>query len=125
MNKVILQGRLTKDIEYREYGENKIAKGNLAVSREKKETDGSYKSDFINITAFGNNASLLKDYTKKGDRLLIDGKLQTSSYEKDGEKRISYEVIIDKFDFIEKREKDIDANLPYEKMHEQVNSLPF
>lgn len=80
MNQVSLIGRLTRDVEMRESkdGETAIALFTLAVDR------GGLKSneaDFISCRAFGKTAEFLEDYTGKGDRIGVTGRIQTGSYE--------------------------------------------
>lgn len=104
MNNVQLLGRLTKDFElsYQSKTGLAIAKSSLAINRINK--DGA---DFINIVAFGKQAESLAQYTKKGDRLLInDGSINTGSYEnKEGKKVYTTDIIINRFSFIEQSEK--------------------
>lgn len=102
MNKIILVGRLAKDVELRyTTGENPKAVGRfvLAVARPRKREE----ADFITCVAFGKIAETLDRYISKGNRLAIAGHLQTGSYEKDGRRIYTTDVIVDDFDFIEPR----------------------
>ena len=102
MNKTQLLGRLTKDIDLR-YTQNQTALGRftLAVPRMKKE-DGS---DFIQCKVWGKRAEVMEKYIKKGHKVCIEGRLEAGSYEKDGKKHYTTEVVVEDFDFIESREK--------------------
>ena len=104
MNKVILVGRTTKDIELSySTGEKAQAVGrfNIAVQRKYKNSEGNYEADFPSCVAFGNNAEFISKYFKKGDMIGIVGHLQTGSYVgKDGTKRYSENVIVDEVDFV-------------------------
>lgn len=94
MNKVILTGNLTRDIEARQTTNGKsVVSASIAVNREYKEVDGSYSVDFINFVAWGAQADYLAQYAKKGDRLEIVGRWQVRSYEKDGQKVRVDEVV--------------------------------
>ena len=96
INRVILTGNLTKDNELKDVGTTKILRNTLAVKREFKKDE----TDFINITAFNKTAELIAKYTQKGSKLLIQGRLQIGSYEKDGVKRQTADVIVENIEFI-------------------------
>lgn len=108
MNSVTLLGRITKDFEgtYSQKG-NLIARTSLAINR---PTEGV---DFINIKAFNKTAETMGKHIKKGERVLIQGHIQTGSYQnKEGKTIYTTEVIIDRFEFIEpakKQEKTSDV----------------
>lgn len=103
MNKVILYGRLTKDIELKKNGELTYTKFSLAVAREFKKEEGT-QADFINCITWGKTAENLSNFTQKGCRLLLQGRLQANTYEdKDGFKKTAYEVVADKIVFLDFR----------------------
>jgi len=106
LNLVILQGNITKDIDVKVKGELVIANFSMAVSRMKKG-----ETDFFNCTAFNKNAELIGNSLHKGSPILINGHLQNSSYEKDGHTVYKTDVIVDRFDFIGKKE-DNTSNTP-------------
>ena len=104
MNKVILIGRLTKDSELR-YTETNLAvcDFSLAVDRDYEKD----KADFINCKVFGKLAETLNKYTKKGDLIATVGRISTGSYEKDGKKVYTTNVIVDSVKFLQtKKEED-------------------
>ncbi len=96
MNKVILMGRLTRDPEVR-YSQGAeplaIARYSLAVNRRFKR-DGEPDADFINIVAFGKNGEFAEKFFQKGQQVSVVGHLQTGSYEKDGVRRYTTDVIV-------------------------------
>ena len=97
MKRVILIGNLTKDNELKQAGQTNILKNCLAVKREFKKDE----TDFINIVAWGKTAELISKYTQKGSKLLVEGRIQVSSYEaQDGTKRYSTDVIVEKIEFV-------------------------
>ena len=102
MNKVILMGRLTRDTEVR-YSQSAtpvaVAKYGLAV-RKSFAKQGESEVDFFNITAFGKIAENANKYLHKGDMVSIVGRLQTSSWDDNGTKRTSIEIIIEEQHFI-------------------------
>lgn len=99
MNKVILLGRLVKDVELKQAKQLTLAEGSLAVSG---NADGS--TVFIDFTAFGKTAEALA-LVKKGNRILVEGRLILNKFEKkDGTKVSQHKIVIQSFDFIEKKE---------------------
>ena len=98
MNSVILMGRLVRDVELKQTSTGKTyCRFSLAVKKEFTK-DGA---DFINCVAWDKRAEILANYLSKGQRILIQGRLNTSSYEANGETRYSTDVIVDKITFIE------------------------
>lgn len=101
INDVTLVGRLSVDLELKKIGETELINFNIAVPRDFKNEDGNYETDFIRCVAFGNLATRLNEYCKKGDLVGIIGKIQVSNYEdKDGNRRTSYEVVCSKISFL-------------------------
>jgi len=82
MNKVILDGRLVKDVELR-YTESGKAVANfaLAVQRDYKDQDGNRPTDFPQLVIWGQKAEALANFNKKGDRINIVGRIETRSYQ--------------------------------------------
>lgn len=105
MNKVILMGRLTRDPEIRYTGETCIARFSLAVDRRKK-TEGGQAADFPSIVAFGKTAEFVEKYIHKGMKIALEGRLQTGSYEKDGVKHYTTDVVADSVEFAESKKAD-------------------
>lgn len=110
MNSVSLMGRLTRDAELR-YASNTemaILRFNVAVdrrlSKEKRqeaENNNQPTADFINCIAFGKTAEVIGQYFGKGNKIAITGHIQTGSYEKDGQRIYTTDVVVDSFDFVE------------------------
>lgn len=114
MNKVILLGRLTRDpeIRYSAGAEQKaVAKFSLAVNRAYKK-DGEQSADFINIVAFGKNAEFAEKYFRKGQQILVEGRWQTGSFEKDGKKVYTNDCIVERFDFADSKKDDAPPDQP-------------
>ena len=130
MNKTILVGRLTKDPDVRyTQGQNAtaVARFTLAVDRRYK-TDGGQSADFISCVAFGKTAEFIEKYFHKGVKIALDGRIQTGSYEKDGVKHYTTDVVAESVEFAEsKRTNDTQAEQPageWAEMPEDVE-LPF
>lgn len=105
MNRVCLNGRLTKDIDLR-YTQNNVAVASftLAVQRKFKNSNGDYESDFINCITYKKMAELMNEYIKKGDLIGVEGRIQTRNYEnKEGKRVYITEIIVDSVDFLSTR----------------------
>lgn len=109
MNLVILYGRLTKDPELR-YSQGGTAntfttvavdRGLSKEKRQEAEANGQPAADFIGIKAFGKTAEILSNYFHKGNRIAVEGKIATGSYEKNGQVIYTTDVIVNRVHFIE------------------------
>lgn len=107
MNKTFLIGRLTKeiDLKYTTDGQTAIARFTLACDRGKDKDGNDRGADFIQCVAFGRRAETLERYVRKGHKIQITGRIQTGSYEKDGVKRYTTDVIVQEFEFLEPKSK--------------------
>lgn len=101
MNRVILCGRLTADPEIRysqKDGENlTFANYTLAIDRIKDGTD------FPRCVAIGKNGEFASKYLKKGTKIIVEGRIQTGSYEKDGHKVYTTDVLVERHEFCESK----------------------
>lgn len=96
LNKVQLIGNLGKDPEIRYTPEGKqIAKFSMAINRSYKNKEGGTIDDtqWVNIEAWTGLAKVIEEYLKKGDRVYIEGRLKTESYDKDGETKYFTKVV--------------------------------
>lgn len=102
-------GRLVKDPDIRyaqtQNGQLCIAAFNLAVDRKFKK-DGEQTADFISCKAFGKTAEFIQKYFHKGMKMGVVGRIQTGSYEKDGVKHYTTDIIIEEVEFLEKKENN-------------------
>ncbi len=104
MNKVILIGRLTRDVEIYKNNDSTVAKYSLAVDR--KYNREQQQADFINCVAFGKQGEFAEKYLKKGIKIAVAGRIQTSSYKnKDGQTVYTTDVVVDEHEFCESKEK--------------------
>ena len=104
MNRVFLSGNLTRDPEVR-YSQTGMAfaRMGIAVQRRVSKNKDANKDvkdvDFFNIVAFDKTAEFCGRYLTKGSRVFVEGYLQTSSYEKDGVKRTSIDIMVNNIEF--------------------------
>lgn len=117
MNKTQLLGTMTRDCEinYTQTG-TVIGTFSVAWNEKRKQQDGSYKdtAHFFECTAWGRTAENISKYFHKGSRILIDGRLNFSQWEKDGQKRSKVDIIVERFDFI-----DRSGNKPQQQAQQQ------
>lgn len=112
MNKVTLLGRVGKDPDVRKLEWGTVAGFSLATDESYKDKDGNKveKTEWHNITCKGGLADVVERYVMKGNRVMVEGKIQMREYEKDGDKHRFYEIIahgIEIIDWPEKSEKPI------------------
>ena len=98
MNLVVLHGRVSRDpdVKTTASGQN-VARLTIAVDKYSK--DGNRAADFIGCVAFGRTAELLGKYFPKGKEILAEGRIQTGSYEKDGKKIYTTDVVLERVEF--------------------------
>lgn len=98
MNYVGLMGRLTRNPELKQTSSGKsYCRFSIAVKKEFVK-DGV---DFINCVAWDKRAEFIANYFGKGQRILIQGRINVGTYEVNGEKRNSFDVVVDRAEFIE------------------------
>lgn len=107
MNKVILIGRITKDIELRKTQSGmSYARFTVAVNRRFKSKDQQGQdADFISCIAWDKRAETMYQYLGKGSQVGIEGRIQTGSYERDGQRVYTTDVVVENFDFLESRQQ--------------------
>lgn len=122
MNRILLQGRLTKEPEIRLTTKNdKVARFTIAVDRDFNREE----TDFINCVAFKNTAAFIESYFGKGDMVLIAGRLQMQQYTaKDGSNRTAAEVMTDNVWFCGGKTKDATTGAQFAEV-EDDGQLPF
>ena len=97
MNKVILMGRLTKDVEMRQTPNGiAVARFAIAVNRRFKNANGEYDVDFINCIAWRQTGEFIARYFQKGSMIAVVGSIQSRSWDSnDGKKQYAMEVVVD------------------------------
>lgn len=105
MNRVVLVGRITKDIELKKTSSgSSVVNFTVAVNRTFTNASGEREADFINCVAWGRTADNMAAYISKGSLVGVDGRIQTRSYEnQQGQKTYVTEVHADKVQFLESK----------------------
>jgi single-strand DNA-binding protein len=102
LNKVMLIGNLTRDPEMKSLPSGiKVTNFSIATNRTWKDKDGSKKesTEYHNIVTFGRQAEIIAQYMKKGSSIMVEGRLQTRSWEADGKKNYRTEIMAENFQF--------------------------
>lgn len=116
MNKVILMGRLTKDVEirYTQTNNTAVASFNLAVNRRFVKEGEERQADFFNIVALGKLGEFCSKYFKKGQQVGIIGRLQTRNWEDEqGQKHYVTEVVAEEAYFADSKKNSEESNDPF------------
>ena len=106
LNQVTLMGNLTRDPELRQTptGQN-VTSFSLALNRSYKDQSGEWQeaTDYIDCVAWGPLAERVAQYLSKGRRCLVQGRLQSRSWEQEGQKRSKVEVLASDVTFLDSR----------------------
>lgn len=127
MNQVFLLGRLTRDPEVRYTSTGKVVCSiYLAVDRPFTNQNGEREADFIPVVIWGKQGELIGNNVYKGQRLLVEGRLQIRSYDaKDGSKRYVSEVIARNVSFIERKGDNGTSSKANFESFENGDEIPF
>lgn len=106
LNQVTLMGNLTRDPELRSIPSGQqVCSFSLALNRSYKDQSGEWQeaTDYIDVTAWGPLGERVAQYLSKGRRCLVQGRLQSRSWEQDGQKRSKVEVLASDVTFLDSR----------------------
>ena len=107
MNKTILSGNITNDLEIRKTPTNKsVLSFKIAVNDgygEKKTTD------YLKCVAWENTAELIAKYCRKGSKILVEGKSKSEQYEKDGQRMYNDYILVNSVEFLDTRKETADT----------------
>lgn len=102
LNKALIYGNLTRDPELKSLPSGmQVCSFSLATNRVYKDRDGKRQeaTDYHNIVVFGRQAETSAQYLKKGAGVFVEGRLQTRSWDKDGQKQYRTEIVADRVQF--------------------------
>ena len=131
LNKIIVMGRLTKDVEMRHtQSGNAVASFTIACDRDFKAKNGEKETDWLDVVAWRNTAEFVSKYFSKGRMAVVEGRLQTRTYEdNNGNKRKVTEIVADNVYFGDsKKESDPLDNFVKENKFVEVDDdddIPF
>ncbi len=126
LNKVVLAGRLTADVELKQTPSGvSVCSFTLAINR-KFQANGQQQTDFIQCQAWRQTAEFISKYFKKGSAICIVGSIQVRSWtDSNNQKRNATEVVVDEAMFVDGKNDSQGAEVPnYEEMNAD-DDLPF
>jgi single-strand DNA-binding protein len=106
LNKVLIVGNLTRDPELKSLPSGvQVASMGVATNRVWRDKEGNRKEDteFHNVVVFGRQAETSAQYLRKGSTVMVEGRLQTRSWEADGQKKYRTEIVADRIQFGSRR----------------------
>ena len=124
MNKIIIGGRIVNDLEPRSTEDGKhFLNFRIAINEGSKEKQ---ITNFFNVNAWNNVADFISKYFIKGRKILLEGSLKTSQYEKDGNKLTNTYILVHSAEFMDskKEEKEEEFTQP-DKVVFEDDDLPF
>jgi len=125
INKVIIAGRITKDIELN-YSASNMAFTKFSVALDRYNGQGKENTtDFINCVTFGKTAESISKFLGKGRKIIVEGNIKTGSYDKDGTKVYTTDVLIEKWDFADSKKNDDEISTDGFTPIEADDDLPF
>jgi single-strand DNA-binding protein len=99
MNKIVIQGRLTRDPEVKDIGQDlRVWRISVAVDR-RKSKDGTKKTDFFTCDAWGKTGDTISQYFHKGDGIILFGRMESNRNESDGKTLTYWNLNVEEFDF--------------------------
>jgi len=127
LNNINLMGRIGDNPSVRYTQSQKpVATVNVAVDRDIVGADGTRGTDWITVVAWGKTAEFLANNFHKGDPIVISGRLQMRNWEdKNGNKRVSAEVVADRLYFVPKTQASAAPNTDFSAMEDPDEGLPF
>ena len=129
MNKTILMGRLTRDPETRYTQTNNIQVTSFTLAVNRRFTkEGEQQADFINIVAWNKTAEFVSKYFKKGQQVVVIGRIQTRTWDDDqAQKHYVTEVIAEEVYFADSKKEDsqVTSNQNEFEQIQNDDDLPF
>ena len=113
LNKVFIMGRITSPLELKQTPNGKsVTSFSVAIDKGKDKEGKELPADFIPVQVWGSRAEFVTKYFDKGSLILIEGSLRTGTYEKDGQKRFSMNVVADSVSFTGEKSRGNAAPVP-------------
>jgi len=122
MNKIILTGNICRDIEVKYYNDKKYTKNTIAVKRDYKNKEGNYDSDFFPFTVWGIQSEFMEKYAKKGDKIIICGKMLNNNYEKDGQTVYSNDIQVESIELLKPKPQEAEDELPFDNSVVEIDN---
>ena len=127
VNKVILLGRLGGEPESRQAGSTTVSNFTVATSEKFKNQQGEWqeRTEWHRVVAWGRLAEICKEYLHKGSQVYIEGRLQTRSWEKEGVKQYTTEIVISEMQMLDIRREGSSSPPVPEEVTGASDDIPF
>ena len=131
VNKVILLGNIGQELELKyTSGGKAYVRLSIATTEKWKNNEGDYqeKTTWHRVTFWNKQAEVIAEYMKKGDQIYVEGRINNGSYEKEGVKHYTTDIIGASFSFVgnKKKEEKEEKSLPINEEEEaDDDDLPF
>ena len=114
LNKVCLIGNIGKSPEYKEFPNGNLLSFSVATTESFKDKKGDWvkNTEWHNISLWGKSAYYYAEKLNKGNRVYVEGKLKTDSYEKDGQKKYITKVVANTVKLLDRGENEANAPAP-------------
>jgi single-strand DNA-binding protein len=108
VNKVTILGNVGQDPEYKALQNGGVVSLSVATTESWTGKDGTRqeKTEWHRCTAFGKLADIIRDYVHKGSKVYLEGKLQTRSWDQDGQKRYATEIVVSELQMLDNRPQE-------------------
>jgi len=106
-NRVVLVGNITRDPEIRTLPSGSlVVEVGLAVNERRKDSSGNWGDEvnFFDVTVWNRSAEIIRDYTRKGSPILVEGRLKQDTWEQDGQKRSKVKILADRIVLLSSRD---------------------
>lgn len=126
MNKVILIGNITKDIELRQSNSGKfVVEFSVAINNGKDQQGNELPADFINCTAWNKTAEVLSKYTTKGSKISVEGAMKTQTWtDQQGNNRYKTYVLVDRVELLSRPQQQQNPAQVANQYEPQYNQPP-
>lgn len=126
LNCIVIQGRMKADAELRHTTSGTaVASITLAVNRSRKDQNGEYPADWIDVVLWGKTAEHVSRWFHKGDMMIVRGRMESRDWEdKNGNKRRSWEVQAESIDFCGGK-KQSDGFSGFSELDDDDGEVPF
>ena len=126
LNCIVIQGRMKADAELRHTTSGTaVASITLAVNRSRKDQNGEYPTDWIDVVLWGKTAEHVSRWFHKGDMMIVRGRLESRDWEdKNGNKRRSWEVQAERVDFCGSKKQSDDSS-GFSELDDDDGEVPF
>lgn len=126
MNKVILIGNITKDIELRQSNSGKfVVEFSVAINNGKDQQGNELPADFINCTAWNKTAEILDKYTNKGSKISVEGAIKTQTWvDQQGNNRYKTYVLVDRVELLSRPQQQQNPAQVANQYEPQYNQPP-